>query len=193
VPTSTNPYIHFLIYRLAPHLKYLVEFYAIDSYPIWGMTNRGLSDEEGSKRNSEGSSDEGRPGNKTYSLSLDEAVAKYPEQGVQELANVVGLVANGFKQFLLNALLHKKRPQQPPEKRSRSQLRHISREDTKRPRLASPQPPEPVLSLSQLLLPDRKQPDSPQSEETRIGYGDTSSVIRQQVETMIAEAKAEVH
>lgn len=92
------------MYRIAQHLKYLVYFYAIDNYPSWGMMDEGYSNKGQSKKESE-------------SLTLDEAVVRYPERGLQELANVLGIVADdAIKQCLLDARMRRMQPRQALDK-----------------------------------------------------------------------------
>jgi hypothetical protein len=147
-------------------LIYLVDFYGIDDYHHWGKTysdwdvTGGYSDEGHAD---EGHSDEGESQSDSSSMSLEEAVAKYPSQAVDKLAAVLGLIEDNFTQFRQRAARYRERPQQPVEKRPPLQADRVSGEDIKRPREESPQPPKRDLSLQDFMLPDTKPVSSLQS------------------------------
>jgi hypothetical protein len=92
-------------------LTYLVDFYGIDDYHHWGKTysdwdvTDGHSDEGHAD---EGHSDEGESqSDSSLSMSLTDAVAKYPSLAVDKLAAVLGLVEDNFTEFRRKAARYK--------------------------------------------------------------------------------------
>ena len=109
-------------------------------------------------------------------LSLEEAVQRYPTQAVEKVATVLGLVEENFERAL-------KYQQLPRRIEKRLQSRDQPMEAVKRQRLPlrpSPQAPKPTLTLSQLISDSKS--NSPEFDETRLEYGDSSSVVRARAE-----------
>merc|ERR1711900_92114 len=132
-------------------LIYLVEFYNIDDYQHWHKTQFEedmTSDPDDMQSDDEQSSLDSA----SSDLSLEEAVQRYPAQAVEKVATMLGLVEENFERATEEA------------KRQRLPLR------------PSPQAPNPTLTLSQLM--QNSKSDSPEFDETRLEYDDSSSAVR---------------
>merc|ERR1712000_472105 len=146
-------------------LIYLVEFYNIDDYQHWHRTQ--FEDDMTSDPDDMQSDDEQSSSDSASSdLSLEDAVQRYPTQAVQKVATVLGLVEENFERATEEA------------KRQRLPLR------------PSPQAPNPTLTLSQLM--QNSKSDSPEFDETRLEYDDSSSAVRARAE-MIRKLQSGPH
>ncbi|KAH8585626.1 hypothetical protein B0O99DRAFT_603152 [Bisporella sp. PMI_857] len=156
------------------YLISLVKFYDIDDYQHWDKTN---SEQYAESDMSDVELDDADSDSALSALSLEDAVQQYPSRAVEKVAAVLGLVEENFAEFYEGALKYQQQPR-VIEKRPQVQRDEIGK-DAKRPKpqfRGSPVAPKPTLTLSQ-LFPEPKS-DSPKSNETRLEYGDTSTVIR---------------
>merc|ERR1712000_109440 len=167
-------------------LIYLVEFYNIDDYQHWHRTQ--FEDDMTSDPDDMQSDDEQSSSDSASSdLSLEDAVQRYPTQAVQKVATVLGLVEENFER----ALKYQQLPRRI-EKRLQSGGDQPT-EEAKRQRLPlrpSPQAPNPTLTLSQLM--QNSKSDSPEFDETRLEYDDSSSAVRARAE-MIRKLQSGPH